>query len=133
MMYLAMTTPAYPDMIARMQTPVLQMPALVLGAPPRPAQPLTKQELQIVREAMWKREANRAQRWPNILHVPTPHQQMTIHYLQNGGIPHAGHFPVVNGLLASALQPNTFALAEKWQEMKKLTPLPEEYPSWLAY
>lgn len=85
------------------------------------APPLTEEELQTVREALWKRELNNidadTQRgWStNHLWDPTIFQQMAWTHLLNGGALRAGDFTALHGSLLSALQPNTYALAKKWQ------------------
>jgi hypothetical protein len=93
------------------------------------APPLTEEELQTVREALWKREANNidfvmthanagGEGWKRELHKPfepTVFQQMAWTHLLNGGALRAGDFTVLHGALLSALQPNTYALAKKWQ------------------
>jgi hypothetical protein len=85
------------------------------------APPLTEEELQTVREALWKRLANNINTdiergWDtNHMWETTIFQQMAFTHLLNGGSLRAGDFVALHGSLLSALQPNTYALAKKWQ------------------
>jgi len=95
------------------------------------APPLTQDELQTIREALWKREANNiefvmthanagGEGWQRELHKPFEpaiFQQMAWTHLLNGGALRAGDFTALHGALLSALQPNTYALAKKWQKL----------------
>ena len=78
---------------------------------------LTAQELQTVREALWKREADLVRHYPDHLTEPTVFQQMAFNHLLNGGALRAGDFTALHGALLSALQPNTYALAKRWQHL----------------
>lgn len=82
--------------------------------------PLSTEELQTLREALWKREATNLRDRPDLygqLSGPTVFQQMSFTHLLNGGALRAGDFTVLHGSLLTALQPNTFALAKKWQKI----------------
>ena len=78
---------------------------------------LTAEELQTVREALWKREADLVRHYPDHLTEPTVFQQMAFNHLLNGGALRAGDFTALHGALLSALQPNTDALAKRWQHL----------------
>ena len=85
--------------------------------------PLTADELQTVREALWRREANYIKTdfergWPNnVLRLPRPAQQMAFTHLLNGGALRAGDFTALHGSLLTGMQPNTFALSQKWEKL----------------
>jgi hypothetical protein len=113
----AMTTPAYPDLIARID-----------GLNTVIAAPLTEDKQQAVIEGMWKRELNdfiasaqrsadKPENWPlRTFFYPRPHQNMALfHLLTEHGALRAGDFTALHGSLLSALQPNTYALAKEWQ------------------
>jgi hypothetical protein len=107
----------------RGQGPLPDLIAVQDGQNQKIAPPLTADELQTVREALWKRELNNitadTQRgWPtNKIWDITVFQQMAWTHLLNGGALRAGDFTVLHGSLLSALQPNTYALAKKWQKI----------------
>jgi hypothetical protein len=103
--------------------PLPDLIALQDGLNWRIAPPLTQDELQTVREALWKREldyirADTERGWANdkIRELPV-FQQMAWTHLLNGGALRAGDFTALHGALLSALQPNTYALAKKWQKL----------------
>jgi hypothetical protein len=89
------------------------------------APPLAQDDLQTLREAIWKREANNIQfqfghEWPvNKVFEAAIFQQMAWTHLLNGGALRAGDFTALHGALLSALQPNTYAMAKKWQGYMK--------------
>jgi hypothetical protein len=120
LIYLAMTTPVWPDLIARQD-----------GLNTVIAAPQTEEQMQAVREALWKRELNNIianeqrrekhpENWPFMtFQAPRPHQQMAFAHLLAGGALRAGDFTALHGSLLSALQPNTYALAKEWQDRMK--------------
>lgn len=56
--------------------------------------------------------------WPNNkIREPTVMQQMAWTHLLNGGSLRAGDFTALHGSLLTALQPNTFALAQKRERL----------------
>ena len=79
--------------------------------------PLSEKELQTLREALWKRETDNLLRWPDRLAGPTIFQQMAFAHLLKGGALRAGDFTALHGALLSALQPNSYALARKWERV----------------
>lgn len=127
LLYLAMVTPYYGDLIAR-------QPGMnaVIG------EPLTAEEMDTLRKAVWNREwsnitAERERGWQPKIQVPEPHQQMAFDHLQKSGPLRAGDFTVLHGSLLSALQPDTFALAKHWQDLMKCAPPQEADPSCVGY
>ena len=85
--------------------------------------PLTAEELQTVREALWKHEADLIRTdfergLPNnTIREPTVFQQMAFTHLINGGSLRAGDFTALHGALLTALQPNTNALRLQWEKL----------------
>lgn len=79
-------------------------------------------EVRTLIEAMWKREADSIHTdfergWPNnTIREPRVFQQMALTHLLNGGKLRAGDFTVLHGSLLTGMQPNTFALATKWEQ-----------------
>lgn len=127
LIYLAMITPYYGDLIARQDG----MNA-VIGSP------LTPEEMQTLREAVWNREwsdimADSERGWQPKIHIPEPHQQMSFDYLQKGGALRAGDFSTLGGSLLTGLQPNSYALAKQWQDLMKCAPPEQADPSCVGY
>lgn len=81
------------------------------------APPLTEEELQTLREALWKREIEEGQRDPTHIQEPTLFMQLAFSRLLAGYPLRRGDVMVLHGVLLSALQPNTFALAKHWQDV----------------
>jgi hypothetical protein len=119
--YMAMTTPTYPDLIGRVD-----------GLNNVIAEPLSLDDQQTVIEGMWKRElrdleisierhdANPSGWMVRTFLYPQPAQNSALfHLLQDHGSLRAGDFVVLHGTLLSALQPNTYALAKRWQPLMK--------------
>jgi hypothetical protein len=110
MMYMAMTTPPYPDLIARQNGLNVPIDA-----------PLSTERRRAVIEAMWNRERDYHIRdfafGETNLRLPRPHQQMALFHILHGGYIRRGDFSVLHGTLLSALQPNTYRLAKEWQAL----------------
>jgi hypothetical protein len=82
------------------------------------APPLTEDELQTLREAIWKREIST--QWPNRnLIYPEIFPTMSLQHLLTGGPVRVGDFMALGGIALSGIQPNTYDLAKKWQGYMK--------------
>ena len=87
------------------------------------APPLMADDLQTVREALWRREADLIHTdfergLPNnTIREPTVFQQMAFAHLLNGGALRAGDFTALHGALLTALQPNTNTLHLQWEKL----------------
>jgi hypothetical protein len=98
------------------QAMIWRMPDLIAmqdGHKQAIAPPLTDEELQTVREGIWHQELLRGQIEPTVF------QKMAYAHLRDGGALRAGDFVALHGSLLSASQPNTYALAKKWQGLMK--------------
>lgn len=91
----------------------------VIGAP------LTAAEIETVRQALWRRQADLIRTdfergGPNsVLRQPSIFMQMAFTHLLDGGALRAGDFTALHGALLTGMQPNTFALAQKWEGLMK--------------
>jgi hypothetical protein len=131
MVYLAMTTPPYPDLIARQAglNAVVHEPLSYSAKHCYPAyqggECLQIDEVQTLIEAVWNREADyiesyRERGWKPRLEVPQPHQMMAIfHLLTEQGALRAGDFTVLHGSLLSGREPETFVMEKDWQSYMK--------------
>jgi hypothetical protein len=114
------TTSIQPDMLDRQQGhnivigPALSHSAKVcygFDVDTHEEQCLMIDEFQAVREGVWSAEGYRGKRYPTVI------QQMAIAHLMAGGALRAGDVVALHGSLLGALQPNTYGLAKKWQQM----------------
>jgi len=91
----------------------------LIGAQVKMAEPvgpaLTADELQTVREALWKREMEELQRGPARIEEPGLFMKLAFAHLLAGQPLRRGDVIALHGVLLSALQPNTYALAKHWQ------------------
>ena len=84
---------------------------------------LTQEQLQTVREALWRREADYIHTdfergLPNnTIREPAVFMQMAFTHLLNGGKLRAGDFTALHGALLTALQPDTNALRLQWEKL----------------
>lgn len=91
----------------------------LIGAQMKMAEPvgpaLTADELQTVREALWKRETEELQHGPPRIGEPGLFMRLAFAHLLAGNPLRRGDVMVLHGALLSALQPNTAALTQHWQ------------------
>jgi len=76
-------------------------------------------EYQTLREGLWAREASNAlhPHYANQLLEPTLFMKIAYAHLMAGNPLRAGDFVALHGVLLSALQPNTYGMAKKWQRL----------------
>jgi len=76
---------------------------------------LTDDELQALREALWKRETEELQHGAPRIGEPDLFMRIAFAHLLQGKPLRRGDVIALHGVLLSALQPNTYALAKHWQ------------------
>lgn len=142
LIYLAMVTPYYGDLIAQQPglDTVIGEPLSHVGATVHTEQYglYVIDEYQTLRKAIWNRElsniiAARERDLPPEIQIPEPHQQMAFDYLQKGGPLRGGDFTALHGSLLSALQPDTYTMAKKWQGLLQCATSEQDDSSCVEY
>ena len=78
---------------------------------------LTEQEQATVTEAMFRRQQQEAQVERSGVVTLDPHMAMAYAHVTRGGKLRVGDIVALHGAVLSALRPDTYALAKKWQAL----------------